>query len=160
MKKLLKTITFLSLAMCLMLNSDFVYADEERCQKHVHTSGRYRCGLLECVTEYVPHDVLETLAKNANKRQDEEKKAQIALISALGMAAGGVGGFVLGGNVGPGVTVGGALAGGLAYCVTSSIQNEGEKWLEASARNGNCGVKMHYVIYPGEHWEYGSFDPQ
>ncbi len=160
---------FLSLSTCFVLNINFAHAAKHpQCKRNdvydqVHTSDPYKKGLLYVVTEYVPHDALETLAKNANKRQDAEKIAQITLVTGISAAVGGVLGFALGQGPGAavGVAGGSSIGGGLAGCVTSSIQNEGDKWLEASVRNSYCGVKMHYWINPlNGNWEYGSFDPQ
>lgn len=148
MKKLLKTITFLSLIMCLTLNASVVYAAKHpKCKKsnapteaiidsYVHDNGK---GAL-IYTMLLPHDEVEKYAKAQDENDSELKKSVIKAAKGLEQiikSAATKSPLIAWGNSGD-------LAEGIAKCVTSSSLSNAESWVLMSKGSSYCGVKVYY----------------
>lgn len=168
MKKILKSIAFLSLAMCLMLNTNVVHATKDsRCPRDTYsgppTFWKNEKGT-DFRTEYYDHDILEIWASADKEKRDRWAK----YATEAGAVVGGAAGTVLTAESGPFAVIGkrvGAAAGGLiggfvATAFVNSWKTDGEKWLEESMKNQYCGVKLHVYRTPIGTWIYYSFEPQ
>lgn len=143
-KKIFKTIIFLSLSMCLMLNNIVVKACNEHGRTDMHdTNPRTQ-------TVYINHETLQDYANQHNQ-------AAIAFTTLAGTI---IGAFA--GGVGAGAGAGAGAA--LGALLTNTIKIKGQTWLEESNMHGKCGVKLHYRekknkgVWPD--WTYTGFDPQ
>mgnify|MGYP004662362679 CR=1 FL=1 len=145
MKKILKAITFLSLAMCFMLNSNAVHACNENGRTDMHdTNPRTQ-------TVYIAHELLQDYANQQN--------AGAIACTTLGAT---LVGLICGGPAGAGVEAG--AGGTLGTLLTTTVKTNAQRWLEESNMHGKCGVKLYYRekqfkgFWPD--WTYTGFDPQ
>lgn len=152
MKKILKAITFLSLAMCLMLNTNMVHAAKhEQCKKEEAKDGYYTDTWkdwkgTDFYTEYLTHDLVELLANVDNKNTEKYDAACISIAKGIGSLSqiSGVG----------------DITGGLVALVRSTFVSEGDKMLFESAKNSYCGIKIHYWRDIFGKWHYYKFEAQ
>ncbi len=167
------------MAMCLMLNNNVVHAKDPKCKKDVyneyHVDEWWDWKKTHFYTEYLDHESVKTLAENQNKGEAARTAACITMATSIGALAGAAAGGAIGALVGnaPGAAIGaikgaagagsaaGGIFGAIFGCIKASALSEGDKWLEASIRNNNCGIKIHYWVNPltGK-WHYYGFDPQ
>ena len=152
MKKILEAITFLSLAMGLMLNTSVVYAAKhEQCKKEEAKDGYFTEPWkdwkgTDFYTEYLSHDLVELLANIDNKENTNYNAACISIATGIGLLAGGA--------------AGGAIAGGIVALVRSTFSSEGDKMLLESAKNSYCGIKIHFWRDIFGKWHYYKFEAQ
>lgn len=159
MKKILKAITFLSLVMCLMLNTNVVYADcnvEKVVEKTLGNGQKIK-------QVFIPQDKLAQAAKNDKDARDMTKW----ICSAISLASKAVDKFV------PQLKLVSLIAGGVGLLASHpNMKSVYERWLEKSE---SCGVIVTYLLqkHPGgyyaggggitkatESWDYMSVEPQ
>lgn len=152
MNKILKTISFLLLSVCFMLNTNIVYAAKHpQCKKASAKDGYFTetwkdWKRTDFYTEYLSHDLVELAASIDNKMNEKQEAACISI-------AKGIGGLTQLNGVGD-------ITAGLFALIRNSFLSEGDKMLLESAKNSYCGVKVHYWRDIFGNWHYHGFDPQ
>lgn len=162
-KKIFKTIAFLSMAMCIMLSSNVVYATKDgQCPRDTHGDGYSENWKnwqgTDFRTFYYHHDETKILADEQNKIKENTASATgvivPAAITAI-LALSGVGAPMA--AVGAAVGTAGTALGNLIF---KTIKTDAQKWYDSSSTHNNCGVKVHYYRSPVGTWHYHGFDPQ
>lgn len=149
MKKILKAITFLSLVMCFMLNTNFVYAAKDpRCPRndaptedvidsYVYDNGQ---GAL-IYTMLLPHDKVAKYAKVQDANDLDFRKNVITAAKGLEKIIKGSSGdsllkIMFGSSRG--------VADSIADIVSKSALSNAQSWELMSRGSKYCGVKVYY----------------
>lgn len=150
MNKILKTISFLLLSVCFMLNATVVYAGCPRTSKNKV----YEQIEGDCEWDYYNHETI----KSWLDRDNDKKKIWMA-VGSLGGAA--IGAFIAGApGAGVGQKVVGAIVAPTLGLIATTVNGNAADWVRISEDNDFCGVKLKYCKNASGEYAYKECQPQ